>query len=98
MTELEAIEYVQACGEADGPESYEEAAELFAAIFGRAPDDADGDALSLWSHVCAAVPRADTSVANRFAQLTVEIADEGVADAERREEHERDERYLARGR
>lgn len=32
-----------------------EAAETFAAIFGRAPDEDDGDAGCLWSHCCAAV-------------------------------------------
>lgn len=55
MTESEAREYVASCGEDGGPETYEEAAELFAAIFGRQPDADDGDQGDLWSHVCAAV-------------------------------------------
>lgn len=55
MDKAEAIEYVRGCGEDEGPSSYEQAAELFEAIFGRAPDDDDGDQGELWSHVCAAV-------------------------------------------
>lgn len=55
MTRPEAEAYVRSCGEDDGPESYEEAAELFTAVFGRSPDSADGDQGDLWSHVCAAV-------------------------------------------
>lgn len=55
MIRDEAEDYVRSCGEDDGPETYEEAAELFEAIFGRAPDADDGDQGELWSHVCAAV-------------------------------------------
>lgn len=55
MSRREAEEYVRSCGEDDGPETYEDAAELFAAIFGRRPDADDGDMGELWSHVCAAV-------------------------------------------
>lgn len=40
--------------EAAEPETYEEAAALFRAEFGRDPDDDDGDRGQLWSHVCAA--------------------------------------------
>jgi hypothetical protein len=35
------------------PESYEEAAEVFAALYGRTPDSADGDQGMVWSHCCA---------------------------------------------
>lgn len=55
MTESEAIEYVLSCGEDEGPSSYWHAAELFEALYGRAPDDEDGDAGELWSLCCAAV-------------------------------------------
>jgi len=51
----EAEGYVRACAEDEGPESYEDAAKIFAAIFGRDPDPEDGDAGDLWSHACAAV-------------------------------------------
>lgn len=62
MTEQEAIEYVRGCGEDEGPESYGEAADLFAAIFGRRPDASDGDQGELWSHVCAAVSQEATTM------------------------------------
>jgi len=55
MTKADAIKYVRACDEDDGPESYSDAADLFRAIFGRTPTADDGDAGDLWSHVCAAV-------------------------------------------
>jgi len=55
MTKPEAIKYVRSCDDDGGPETYKEAAELFAAVFGRQPDDDDGDQGDLWSHVCAAV-------------------------------------------
>lgn len=55
MTISEAIKYVLACDEDDGPESYEDAAELFAALYGRDPNDDDGDQGQLWSLCCAAV-------------------------------------------
>lgn len=55
MTLEEAIAYVRDCGEDDGPLSYEEAVELFEAVFERTPEDDEGDAGRLWSHVCAAV-------------------------------------------
>ena len=55
MSRAEAEEYVRSCGEDDGPETYAEAAELFRAVFDRAPDADDGDRGGLWSHVCAAV-------------------------------------------
>ena len=51
----EAEAYVRTCGEDEGPESYEEAAELFAALYGRAPDEDDGDQAGIWSLCCAAV-------------------------------------------
>lgn len=54
MTKSEATDYIAACGEDDGPESYEDAADIFAAIFGRRPHADDGDAHDLWSHACAA--------------------------------------------
>lgn len=38
------------------PETYEEAAELFEAIYGRKPDARDGDAGTLFSRCCAAAP------------------------------------------
>lgn len=55
MTKQEAIDQVRAYGETDGPEDYADAADLFAAIFERRPDDSDGDSAELFSHVCAAV-------------------------------------------
>ena len=55
MTETEARQYVQQCGEDEGPESYTEAAEIFAALYGRAPDADDGDQTQVWSLCCAAV-------------------------------------------
>lgn len=54
MTKSEAIRYARICGETDGPETYEEASAFFEAIFGRAPNHADGDQHELWSHACAA--------------------------------------------
>jgi hypothetical protein len=55
MTECEAIDYVRSCGETDGPDTYEDAAELFRALYGRAPEADDGDQGQLWSLCCAAV-------------------------------------------
>ena len=52
---LGAVAYVLSCDEDDGPSDYEEAATLFAAIFGRRPDADDGSQGDLWSHICAAV-------------------------------------------
>lgn len=52
-TREEAVEYVRSCSEDDGPEDYEQAAALFLAIYGRTPDDGDGDQCSVWSLVCA---------------------------------------------
>jgi hypothetical protein len=37
--------------EDDGPEDYEEAADWFAAVFGRRPDRWDGNYLALWSQI-----------------------------------------------
>lgn len=51
----EAVAYIVACGEQDGPETYHDAAEIFRAIFGRDPTCADGLAPDLFSHCCAAV-------------------------------------------
>lgn len=55
MSRTEAIAFALSCDEDEGPESYDEAAELFAAMYGRRPDDSDGDQHELWSHVCAAI-------------------------------------------
>lgn len=59
MTYDEAADYIRACGEDDdGPETWEDAAALFEAIFGRPPDpldDDEKDQLFLWSAVCSAV-------------------------------------------
>lgn len=55
MTKQEAERQVRAYDENDGPETYEEAAELFLAIYGREPDADDGDRYMIFSHVCAAV-------------------------------------------
>ena len=52
MTRAEALDFVRNCSEDEGPDSPEEAAEIFAAIYGRQPDDEDGE---VWSHCCAAV-------------------------------------------
>jgi hypothetical protein len=54
-TVAEAEQYVRSCGEDEGPETYEEAAEVFAALYGRDPDDDDGDTGDVWSLCCAAV-------------------------------------------
>jgi TolA-binding protein len=35
------------------PETYEEAAEIFAALYERHPDDEDGDLGQIWSLCCA---------------------------------------------
>ena len=55
MTYKEAEQYIQACGEDDGPESYQHAAEIFAAIYGRQPHADDGDQFMLWSLACDAI-------------------------------------------
>lgn len=54
MTEQEAIEFVRECGEQDGPSSDDEAREIFAALYGRQPDDED-EAAGVWNLCCAAV-------------------------------------------
>ena len=54
MTKREAIAYVRSCAEDEGPETYEEAAEIFAALYGRRPDADDGDRFMVWSLCCAA--------------------------------------------
>lgn len=41
------------------PDSYEEAAEIFTALYGRKPDAEDGDQCQVWSHCCAWTPDAD---------------------------------------
>ena len=51
----EVAAFVASCDEDEGPEDYDEAAAMFAAVFGRAAEDSDGDRFDLWSHVCAAV-------------------------------------------
>lgn len=56
MTRHEAIAYVSGCAEDDGPDTYEYAAEIFEALYDRAPDDDDGDLGAVWSLCCAAVP------------------------------------------
>jgi hypothetical protein len=55
QSSAEAEQYVRSCGEDEGPETYEEAAEVFAALYGRDPDDDDGDTGDVWSLCCAAV-------------------------------------------
>ncbi len=55
LSRREAEDFVRECGEDDGPESYEEAAEIFAALYDRAPDADDGDQGEVWSLCCAAV-------------------------------------------
>ena len=55
MTKREAEEYVRSCGEDEGPETYAEAAEIFEALYGRAPDANDGSQFEVWSLCCAAV-------------------------------------------
>jgi hypothetical protein len=52
----EAEEYVRTCLEDEGPDSYEEAAEIFAALYDRRPGSDDGDQGAVWSLCCAAVP------------------------------------------
>lgn len=53
MTKQDAIELLK--DEDYEPETYAEAAELFTAIFERAPDAEDGDQGQLFSHCVAAV-------------------------------------------
>ena len=77
MTRSEATEFILAAGEDDGPETYEDAAEIFAAIIGRAPDASDGDRGDLWSHACAAVATAHSDI----RQLLREA--EGAGDGDR---------------
>lgn len=55
MTRREARAYVRSCDEQEGPETYEEAAEVFAALYGRRPDADDGDTHAVWSMCCAEV-------------------------------------------
>jgi len=54
MTAAEAEAYVRACAEDEGPETDDEAAEIFAALYDRAPD-AEDIAVGVWSLCCAAV-------------------------------------------
>lgn len=55
MTRREAKQYVRSCGEDEGPTSYDEAAEVFRALYGRDPDTEDGDMGEVWSLCCAAL-------------------------------------------
>lgn len=55
ISRKDAMKYVRKCAEAQGPETYAEAAELFAAIYARRPDKQDGDRFQVWSLCCAAV-------------------------------------------
>ena len=52
---LMALKYKGPGYEDEGPETYEEAAELFGALYDRAPDAEDGDMGNVWSLCCAAV-------------------------------------------
>lgn len=61
MTREEAEAFVRQCGEDEGPESYEDALELFRAIIGRPATAQDGDAGEIWSHCCADGARKDLS-------------------------------------
>mgnify|MGYP001609396400 CR=1 FL=1 len=54
MTIAEATEILRAMAE-DDEVSYADAAELFTAVIGRAPDADDGDAGALLSHCYAAI-------------------------------------------
>lgn len=53
VTKSEALQYIASCDEDGGPETREEAVELFEALFGSAPDPEDDQGM-IWSHVCAA--------------------------------------------
>lgn len=56
MTRADAEQFVRECVEEDdGPESYAEACDIFAALYGRRPDAEDGDLTQVWSLCCAAV-------------------------------------------
>lgn len=55
MTEQEAKQFILACDEDDGPSDWAELRGLFAALYGREPDDDDGDFTQVWSLCCAAV-------------------------------------------
>ena len=72
MTYNEAADYIRACGEDDdGPETWDDAAALFEAIFGRAADPLDEDERDqffLWSAVCSAVDAADAEVTSPEAE------------------------------
>jgi hypothetical protein len=55
VTKDEAIEYVQSCSEDEGPDSYDEAADIFKALFERPAEPDDGSQFDLWSAICDAV-------------------------------------------
>lgn len=51
MTRSEAMTRVEALAdESETPDSYQEAADLFRAIFGRVPEQEDGDKGDLFAH------------------------------------------------
>jgi hypothetical protein len=52
MTKSEAPKLIATDSEYE-PETYEDAAEVFAALYERRPDDADGDQGDVWSLCCA---------------------------------------------
>jgi hypothetical protein len=52
MNRKEAEDFVRSCGEDEGPTSEYQLAEIFEALYDRAPDDEDAD---IWSLCCAAV-------------------------------------------
>jgi len=55
VTRTEAEAYVRSCGEDEGPDGDDaQLRELFAAIYGRAPD-ADDESAGLWDLICAGV-------------------------------------------
>lgn len=55
MTKRQAKSFVRSCGENEGPDTYKKAAKIFTALYGRTPDQADGDLSMVWSLCCAAV-------------------------------------------
>lgn len=59
VTRAEAEAFVLGCGEQDGPESDEHAADLFEALYDRRPGAEDAD---VWSLCCAAVSITDDAI------------------------------------
>jgi hypothetical protein len=57
MTKQEAMDFVLACGEDEGPESAEVCEDIFTALYGRRPDAEEG--AYIWDLCCAALEGKD---------------------------------------